>query len=221
VQFPGYPPPPVVVLTSGIINFDGAGNLSLESMNNLNGLVSLPDTATGTYAVNPDCTYLGQHTSPTGETLHFVGTITGSGMLQETHFVVTDPGVVAYGTVKKIPPGGCSLETLKGSYALFGQGTVTVNNSPALIAHVGIVTYDGAGNFAGYDTVEVNGATVPDTFTGTYTVSANCTVSIEIISTGFGALHELGRVTGEGKSQEVHFIYTDPGLLAVDAIRKQ
>jgi hypothetical protein len=38
-------------------------------------------------------------------------------MAQEIHFVLTDPGIVGFGMDKKIPPGGCSLSSLKGSYA--------------------------------------------------------------------------------------------------------
>ncbi|MBZ5682694.1 MAG: hypothetical protein LAO24_21580 [Acidobacteriia bacterium] len=213
--------PPVQIVTTGIITYDGKGNLSGESMNNVDGSGGMPDSFTGTYTVYPDCTLSGQHTSPAGETLHYVGTITGSGILQEIHFVVTDPGVVAYGTDKRIPPGGCSLASLKGSYALFGQGTVTAYTPPALIAHAGVLSYDGRGKFAGKDTIALNGTTVPDTFTGTYTVTADCTVSVEIFSTAVGVVHELGRVTGDGKSREVHLIVTDPGFMVVEATRKQ
>ena len=213
--------PPVQIVTSGIINYDGHGNISGESINNVDGSGGMGDTFTGTYTVNPDCTLSGQHISPSGETLHYVGTITGSGMLQEIHFVVTDPGFVASGTDKKIPPQGCSLETLEGSYALFGQGSVTAYTPPALLTHVGVFSYDGKGNFAGKDTIALNGATIPDEFTGTYTVSANCTVSVEIHSTAVGVVHQLGRITGEGKQREVHLIITDPGFMFLESTRKQ
>ncbi len=221
VAVPPSDPPPVVFVTSGIITFDGAGNLTGESTSNVNGLGAGEGTFDGTYAVNPDCTYSGQHWGPDGETLHFVGTITGSGMLQETHFVVTDPGFVALGTGRKMPPGGCSVGSLRGSYALYGGGSVTPNDPPLLDRDVGIVNYDGAGNFTGYDTAMVGGMLIPDSFTGSATVTAGCAVSIEINTTAFGVLHAKGWLTGEGKLQEVQFIYTDPGLLATATIRKQ
>jgi hypothetical protein len=209
------------IFSTGLINFDGEGNLSGESTNSLNGWMNNSSTFTGIYTVNPDCTYSGQQTDETGTTLHFDGAISGSGMLQGSHFVLTDPGVVGSGSNNRISPGGCSLSTLKGSYALSGQGAVTAFTPPALIAHTGIVTYDGKGNFVGHDTVTMNGTASLDTFAGTYDISPNCTVTIELISSGFGTIHELGRITGEGKSQEVHFIYTDFGLFATDTIRKQ
>lgn len=209
------------LVVSGIIRFDGKGNLTGESLANVAGAGATPVGGfVGTYTVTPDCVYSGEHTGD-GETLHFVGTITGSGMLQETRFVVTDPGWVALGTIKKIQPDGCSLATLKGSYALFGQGAVITFEPPAPIAHVGTVSYDGAGNFAGSDTIMLNGAKLPDTFTGTYAITAECRVSVDINSDVMGLVHELGWIVGAGKSQEVRLIGTDAGAMFVEATRKQ
>jgi hypothetical protein len=58
-------------------------------------------------------------------------------------------------------------------------------------------------------------------FKGTYTIREDCTVSVEITSTAVGVVHELGRITGEGKSREVHLIVTDPGFMILEATRKQ
>ncbi len=213
---------PVMRLTIvGIISFDGRGNLSGKSISNVEGWgASGFGTFTGTYTVSTDCTYSGQHTGD-GETLHFVGTITGSGMLQETRFVVTDPGWAALGTIRKIQPAGCSLSTLNHSYALFGEGTITAFTPPAPISHVGTVTYDGAGNFFGSDTIMLNGGLVADTFTGTYEVTEECLISVSINSSAVGAVHEVGWIVGEGKSTEVHLIVTDPGFLFNEATRIQ
>jgi hypothetical protein len=54
-QFPGFPPPPLLWAHSGIVTFDGEGGLSYSEMATLNG-TSYPDSGTGTYSVNPDCT---------------------------------------------------------------------------------------------------------------------------------------------------------------------
>ncbi len=213
--------PVMRLVVSGIIRFDGNGNLSGESIANVEGWGAAGAGAfSGTYTVNPDCTYSGEHTGD-GETLHFVGTITGSGMLQEMRFVVTDPGWVALGIVKRIQPAPCSLATLRGSSALFGEGAVTAFTPPAPIAHVGTVTHDGAGNFFGSDTIMLNGTMIPDTFTGTYTVTEECMISVEITSTAVGVVHEVGWIVGEGKSRELHLIVTDPGFLFLEATRKQ
>jgi hypothetical protein len=215
--------PAMRMVTNGIIGFDGIGNLSGNSITNVEGwgVSGVGDPFTGTYAVNPDCTYSGELTGPDGTTFHFVGTITGSGMLQETHYVITDAGWVAPGTVKRIQPEPCSVSTLKGSYSLFGEGTITAYTPPAPIAHVGIVTYDGRGKFVGNDTIMLNGTMVQDTFTGTYTVSADCTLFVEITSTAVGVVHESGRITGKGENREVHLIVTDPGFLFLETTKKE
>ena len=213
--------PSMRMVTSGIIRFDGHGNHSGESMTNVEGLgVSGVDTFTGTYSVNKDCTYSGELTGG-GVTFHFVGTITGEGMLQEMRYVVTDPGWVSLGTLKRIPTAACSSASLKGSYALFGQGTVAALTPPAPISHVGMVTYDGAGSFFGSDTIMLNGVMIPDSFTGTYTVTAECMISVDIASTAVGVVHEAGWIVGHGKSREVHLIVIDPGFVFSEATRKQ
>ncbi len=213
--------PAMRMVSSGIIRFDGNGNHSGESITNVEGLgVAAVDTFTGTYAVNSDCTYSGELTGG-GVTFHFVGTITGDGMLRETRYVITDPGWVALGTVKRIQPAACSMATLKGSYALFGEGTVTTFTPPAPIAHAGLVTYDGAGNFFGSDTIMLNGTMIPDTFTGTYTVTGECNISVNIVSTAVGVVHESGWIVGQGKTTEVHLIVTDPGFVFQESTRKQ
>lgn len=213
--------PATRMVTSGIIHFDGNGNSSGESLTNVEGWgVAGADTFTGTYAVNSDCTYSGDLTGG-GVTFHFVGTIAGAGMLQETRYVITDAGWVAPGTVKRIQPTACSLATLKGSYALYGEGAVTAFNPSQPITHVGMVTYDGAGNFFGSDTIMLNGTSVPDTFTGTYTVTGECMISVEIASTAVGLVHEKGWIVGQGNSTEVHLIVTDPGFVFREATRKQ
>ncbi len=216
--------PAMRLVIAGTIRFDGNGNLTGASNGNMEGWgAGGLGTFAGSYTVTPDCTYSGEHTGD-GETLHFTGTITGEGMMQEMRFVVTDPGWVALGTVKRIQPAGCSLATLKGSFALFGEGAV-MTAPPTPIAHVGVLTYDGAGNFVGSDTIMLNGAMLPDTFTGAYSVTPDCMISVEIHSSvmepAVGVVHEVGWIVGEGKSTEVRLIITDPGFLVVEATRKQ
>jgi len=117
--------------------------------------------------------------------------------------------------------GQVTPATLKGSYALFGEGMITASNPSQPITHVGMVTYDGTGNFFGSDTIMLNGALIPDTFSGTYTVTEECMISVDISSTAVGVVHEKGWIVGQGKSTEVHLIVTDPGFVFREATRKQ
>lgn len=213
--------PVMRVAIVGIVHFDGNGHLFGKSVDNVNGWgAGGVSTFEGTYSVNPDCTYSGEHTGD-GDTLHFVGTITGTGMSQEMRFVVTDPGWVALGFEKKIQPAGCSAATLKGSYALFGEGTVTGLTPPAPISHVGNITFDGAGTFFGSDTTMLGGVLLSDIFSGTYTVTEECMVTANIHSDVAGEVQEVGWIVGEGRSMEEHLIVTTPGFMFTEATRKQ
>jgi hypothetical protein len=221
-QLPGSPPPPFAAVNSVLATYDGAGNVSGTYTASFGGVI-VPGTFTGTYTVERDCTYSMEFTAlPLGVVLHETGTITGRGMFQEIHLMYTDPFLVASGTGKKTPPGGCSLETLKGRYAVFGQGLATLPNLPPLLpgGHVGIFAADGRGNFAGEDTITIAGTSLPDTFTAKYTINPDCTMSAEI-TTNIGVLHEVGTITGVGRFQEYHGIFTEPGWILAEISKKQ
>lgn len=219
--FPGFPPPPFPVVLSGIVTYDGAGHISATYTASFGGMI-LPATATGKYIVKPDCTYSDTITEPNGPGGHHVGTITGEGMLQEVHFVYTDPWLVASGTLKKTPRRGCSQETLEGTYAIFGQGLATLPNLPPFlpVAHVGTFTADGDGHFSGEDTITIAGKTKADAFTAEYIVKPDCSFT-SAITTSIGVVNEAGVITGVGRFQETHTIYTNQGWVAAETGKKQ
>ena len=222
-QFPGLPAPPFPVLLAGLHSYDGAGHVSITYAASLGGVIEpWGAMATGTYSVNPDCTISGGTINDEGLPANFVGTITRRGMLQEVDLMYTNRYWVASGILKRTPPGGCSQQTLKGTYAVFGQGLVTLPNLPPLLpgGHVGIFTADGLGNFSGEDTVNIAGTTGPDTFTAKYTLNADCTFSAAITAS-IGTVHEVGTVTGVGRFQEVHSIIVEPGWVLAETGKKQ
>ncbi len=219
-----FPPGPFPVALAGIITYDGAGNLSGTYTGSFGGYIaSAPFT--GTYNVDSDCSYSDQFSPGPGLTLHTAGSISGEGMFQEIHYMDTDAGIVLSGTSWKVPPQGCSLETLKGSYALFGQGTISqlVFSLPSFrTARTGIVTFDGAGNFSGKLTASANGLIVPDvTFTGTYTVDPDCTTTAEIHNSLGQTAHEFGPISVNGQFQEVHLVVTDALWVFNEVAKKQ
>lgn len=220
----GHPAFPFVV--SGVFTYDGEGNVSGTYNQSVGGGILTGQTADGTYQVNPDCTYSAQFGPPGGPFAHRVGTITGEGMQQEIHILYTDPPSVAFGTLKKIRERPCSLKTLKGAYALFGQGTILPPGAPPIArATAGILTFDGEGNFSGDATGNTNGTSALGAFTGTYAVTPECGVSAEIhVTSGPNTgvtLNEEGSVTGEGESNEIHDIFTTPGWVFTDTLKKQ
>ena len=223
--------PPFPVGLVAIDNYDGEGNLSGTYWASFGG-VQVSGPFTGNYTVNPDCTY-SDTINPEGETAtHRVGTITAAGMDQELQTIYTDAWLVAWGTARRTPPGGCSARTFMGTYQVFGQGTDM--SMPAPLpgfppppfpgTHIGIFTADGAGHFSGTDTEKLDVVAAPTTFTATSTVNADCTVS-HVITDTMGpvttTIHETGIITGSLDSQQVFNIITDPGWAFVDVGKKQ
>jgi len=123
VPFPGTPstvPYPAVAV--GLHSFDGAGNWSVTYAGSAGGLL-MPwgAKAVGTYNVTSDCEVTVEGTDlATGLYDRFVGIIIGEGMSLEIQLMYTVPFMVARGTLRKTPVGGCSQETFKGTYVLSG-----------------------------------------------------------------------------------------------------
>lgn len=97
--------------------------------------------------------------------------------------------------------GGCSLASLKGSYALDRQGTLVTSilglPAPVPWGEVAFENFDGAGSFSGKATVNAGGAVVSGTVTGTYTVNNDCT-GTKTVNTSVGVtVHEAIIVIGQ------------------------
>lgn len=122
-QLPGFPPPPWRFANSVIAVYDGAGNFSGTFTASAAGGIGMGAFA-GTYTVKPDCTYSDEFTPAPGIVLHHAGTITGSGVFREIHYVYSDAGTVISGMAKKTPEGGCSQASLTGTYCWDGRGQV-------------------------------------------------------------------------------------------------
>jgi hypothetical protein len=81
--------------------------------------------------------------------------------------------------------GGCSVSSLRGTYAMQAQGTI-VGQIPGFppppfpFAEAGIIRFDANGNLSGHSTVNVGGVTFPATFTGSYSVNSDCTGTLTV-----------------------------------------
>ena len=72
----------------------------------------------------------------------------------------------------------CSEATLHGTYLFADDGFVIKDNEKVPFASSGYEVYDGNGHTKGVSTLNVNGkVTSKETFSGTYTVKADCTGS--------------------------------------------
>jgi len=211
-------PTPFPTANVALVTYDGAGNLSATYKASYGGMI-LSGTVQGTYTVDPDCTYY--DSVPTVH-LERKGTIVGEGMLQQVHAIYAVPWIVGGGTRWKTPVGECSVANLKGAYSLFGQGAIAPPGGPTLLGRqVGLITYNGRGNFYGSETVNLAGAIENNTFTGTYTVGANCSASAEISSSSGLNLRAFGVIVGEGVRQAVHILIAEPGWIFVSRIDRQ
>ena len=96
--------------------------------------------------------------------------------------VVGLAGVLAIGTVyaeeESASGAKCSEATLEGTYLFADDGFVIKDNEKVPFATSGYEVYDGNGHTRGVVTTNVNGKiTSKETFSGTYTVKADCTGS--------------------------------------------
>lgn len=112
----------------------------------------------------------------------------------------------------------CDQRTVAGTYGFQGQGTLGLGTpQPIPAAETGLATADGAGNLVGNVTFSLGGQILSTPFTGTYQVSANCTIA-ETITFGTQTRHQHGVIVTRG--QQIDFIDTDPGAVLTRVARR-
>jgi len=115
---------------------------------------------------------------------------------------------------------GCSLATLKGTFADKVTGFITAPPEVAgPIAGVNLETFDGNGALTGTGTSSLNGNIVPGTYTGTYTVNPDCTGTYTVQNSLGLTVHAFFVIADGGN--ELHDIITDPGTVITCIHRRQ
>ncbi len=123
---------------------------------------------------------------------------------------------------------GCSLRTLQGTYgnsfqflntfpSNAGQPIIFGTHTPG--AGIGLVTFDGQGNYVGQTTASIGGLIVHVTVWGTYTVNADCTGS-RVLNFSSGPPANLELVIVE-HGKEIHELGVGQGEVAVGILKKQ
>jgi len=69
----------------------------------------------------------------------------------------------------------CSLSSVAGKYGFTLNGVVILPTGPVPIAAIGKAVLDAGGSVSGTEARTVGGGYADETFTGTYTVNADCT----------------------------------------------
>ena len=172
----------------GIINLDGAGNVSgtyifQTDANDPKGARTLTGTLSGTYSNNPDGTGAITLNPDSGGSLGLVMVIADGG--QSMQLAVTSSNGV---DMSNSAAGGLARAaapvTLSGSFAF------ELNNSPIPAVTVGVATFDGAGNATVSFTSAGPGGNNPQpqvsngNITGTYSVNADGSGTVNLGSNG-------------------------------------
>jgi hypothetical protein len=110
----------------------------------------------------------------------------------------------------------CSNATLKGSFGYSSTGTLLKNyvlppfSGP--FAEVGVQSFNGDGETSATATLSSNGNIVAVTVTGTYTVNPDCTGTVTLLISPFGATVHANLVIDKN-GNAFQAIETEPGLI--------
>lgn len=118
---------------------------------------------------------------------------------------------------------GCDLSSFSGAYGYKLDGTVYDNQGNLyFIASAGRVVADGSGGLTGSDTYSFDGTIGKRTYTGTYTMNADCTGSATLqltIGNSTGSVH--GDIVAVDGAREIEFVETDTNYILSGTFKKQ
>jgi hypothetical protein len=108
----------------------------------------------------------------------------------------------------------CTDSTIKGTYAFTIHGEILTPGGPLLVDGIAKTTFVGDGELTQVSAVAINGniPVVWSPSTGSYTVNADCTGTMTLISTGQPTLHLAILVSQSGN--HIHTVVTDAGFAA-------
>jgi hypothetical protein len=163
---------------AGTFTSDGLGNVTIISTASYNGIV-LPANVPGTYTITNDCkiTFNLNLPPPLSVPTVFQGVFNSN--LRGMSLVITSPpGTVVIGTHAKMDTLFCGVGNFRGSYDMDIGGAVASGSLAGLHRRVGLVVSDGAGNFTATTIANYNGQAVEEDFTGTYSVTGDCGITL-------------------------------------------
>ena len=108
----------------------------------------------------------------------------------------------------------CSVMSLQGSYSLAVNGFFyDLDGLQGVYSSAGLAVADGAGGITGVDTVNIDGTPTRNRqFTGTYTVNANCTGTMNLKDSSGNAISNMDMVIATG-GKDVALVDYDPNLI--------
>lgn len=117
---------------------------------------------------------------------------------------------------------GCSAASLKGAYIYAQDGFLVAGETASEripFAQAGREVFNGDGTMSGFATANFNGETARLTYSGAYTVAADCTGAVTFTDGG-GAVSHYDVFLEDGGA-EFGFVQTDPGVVTAAFQRRR
>lgn len=114
----------------------------------------------------------------------------------------------------------CSLTSVAGSYGYTAEGFVAVApGSFVPVAAAGRITFDGNGHVTGTQTRVVAGSSLDEKYSGTYSVSPNCTGSFNVLVEPDTRTSTVNLVWTEN-TNDASAVFTTPGFTLTAVARR-
>jgi hypothetical protein len=119
--------------------------------------------------------------------------------------------------------GGCTLASWRGAYGYTITGSLVAPDGSRAgdVAAVGVMKADGAGHASGHDVASLNGTPVARTWTGTYTLEADCSGTFNIVTTSQPVTRFSGFIAITSHGRVVRSVDTDPGTVGTVIATRQ
>jgi hypothetical protein len=191
---------------AGQVMADGQGNLIFHTTASYNGIL-FSEAISATYTMAPDCTmvFSVEPFAPIFQNATFKAILSDN--KRQVDFIIVAPmGQTISAVLKKQDDQACNQKDFSGAYALHLTGSIIVppvGLVPGLFARVGRIVSDGNGHFSAETDANYNGLVIrPESFSGTYTVAANCAVNIQYTADNVAYVWSGGLVAN-GKGLDV------------------
>ena len=115
----------------------------------------------------------------------------------------------------------CDASSFEGGYGYALSGySYDAQGNLYVLAGAGRMVADGKGGVTGADTFSLDGTISRRTYTGTYSMNADCTGSMVLQVPGTtGAAH--GDIVAVNNAREINFIQTDPNVIFSGVFKRQ
>jgi len=114
----------------------------------------------------------------------------------------------------------CSIASVAGRYGYTTSGFIASSATTFVpVGAVGTITFDGHGNVSGSQTRVVAGSPLDETYSGTYTVNADCTGSFTVLVEPDTRTSTVDLVWTDNTNSAVA-VFTNPGFILTATARR-